>query len=218
MSRSALCVLLILCVCLAHAEEPGTDTPYRKYYEQLGPAKAADPGNALRIRLCPQPLEKGDALPADLAFEIRDGDERTAMPMDARRCFELPANAQWAEHDAVLHKNSNRKLRAVVDITGTVPASTQLSYAELTASVPAFARVIAAQGVMARMFGPKAKGLELKFASGAPQVVIVHATSGDIRYASDEHGVIHMPVDPQLNEARVELSSLPVEIGPDVPG
>jgi hypothetical protein len=218
MSRSAIAVLLALSVCVVHAEEPGTDTPYRKYYEQLGPAKAADPGNALRIRLCPQPLEKGDALPADLAFELRDGTEHTPMPLDAKRCFELPANAQWAEHDAVLHKNSSRKLRAVVDITGALPASTQLSYAELTASVPAFARVIAAQGVMARMFGPKANGLEIAFAPGASQAVIVHAATGDIRYASDEHGVIHMPVDPKLNDARVELSSLPVEIGPDVSG
>ena len=218
MSRSAFAVLLTLSVCFVHAEEPGTDTPYRKYYEQLGPAKAADPGNALRIRLCPQPLEKGQTLPPDLAFELRDGVERSPLPMDAKRCFELPSNAQWAEHDAVLHKNSNRKLRAVVDITGVVPASTQLRYAELTASVPAFARVIAAQGMMARMFGPKATGLEIRFAPGVPQAVIVHAASGDIRFTSDEHGVIHMPVDPKLNQASVELSSLPLEIGPDVPG
>lgn len=215
MRRSAA-VLLTLAVSVLHAEEPGTDTPYRNYYKQLGPAKAADTGDALRIRLCPQPLDKGDALPADLAFEIRDGAQRTPMPMDGQHCFELPANAAWAEHDAVLHKNWNKKLQAVIEITGKVPASTQLSYAELTASVPAFERVVETQGVMARMFGPKVKGLEIKFAPGASQAVVVHAAQGDVRYTTDEHGVIHMPIDAKLNDARVELSSPPVEIGPDV--
>lgn len=218
MSRSAAALLVLTAVCSLHAEEPGTDTPYRKFYEQLKPAKAADPDNALRIRLCPQPLEKDQALPADLAFEIRDGAERTPMVFDAQRCFELPANPLWAEHDAVLHRNSNRKLRAVIDMTGRLPTSTEVGYAELTASVAAFERAIAAQGVMARMFAPKPKGLEIKFAAGATQTVTVHASGGDTRYTTDEHGVVHLPVDPLLNAARVELSSPPLEIGPDVPG
>jgi len=207
--------LLFLAICTLHAEEPGTDTPYRNYYKQLGPAKAADPADALRIRLCPKPLAKGDPVPPDLAFEIRDGAQRTPMTLDAHQCFELPANAAWAEHDAVLHKNWNKKLQAVIEITGKLPVSTQLSYAELTASVPAFERVIAAQGVMARMFGPKVKGLEIKFAPGVPQTVTVHAPQGDVSYTTDEHGVIRMPVNPGLNDAGVELSSLPLEIGPD---
>lgn len=214
MRRIAATLPLLIAFAL-HAEEPGTDTPYRKYYEQLGPAKAADSDNVLRIRLCPQPLEKGETLPADLAFEIRDGAEHTALTLDRQHCFELPSNAQWAEHDAQLHKNSNRKLRAVVDITGRLPASNELSYAELTQSIPAFERVIASQGLMARMLGPKVKGLIVKFDPGAPQSVLVHAPQGDLRYTTDASGVIRMPVDPKLNAARVELSSAPLEIGPD---
>jgi len=214
--RRSTAALLFLAVFVLHAEEPGTDTPYRNYYQQLGPAKAADSGNALHIRLCPQPLEKGDPLPPDLAFEIRDGAQRTPMTLDAHRCFELPANADWAEHNAVLHKNWNKKLQAMIEITGRLPESTQLRYAELTASVPAFERVVAAQGVMARLFGPKVKGLEIKFAPGTSQTVVVHAPQGDLRYNTDEHGVIHLPIDTKLNETRVELSSLPIEIGPDV--
>jgi len=213
--RPLVALLLALTALPVVAEEPGTDTPYRNYYKQLAPAKAADTDNALRIRMCPRPLHEGEQLPADLAFEIRDGTERTPIAFDPQHCFELPVNAAWVEHDAVLHKNSNRKLQAVVDITGKLPVSTQLNYAELTASVPAFERVIASQGMMARLFGPSVKGLEIKFDAAAPQTLIVHAPDGDRKYVTDAKGVIRLPVDPKLNSVRVELSSPPLEIGPD---
>src|SRR5262245_42121454 len=100
--RPLAAVMLIASAVAASAEEPGTDTPYRKYYEQLAPAKAADSAGALRIRLCPKPLHDTERLPADLAFEIRDGAERTPLPLDAQQCFELPANAAWADRDAML--------------------------------------------------------------------------------------------------------------------
>jgi len=213
--RTALLALLGLpAICLA-ADPAGADTPYRDFYKQLGVAKAADTANVLRILMCPTPARKEDQLPADLAFEIRDGAERTPLTLDARRCFELPANAAWAEHDASLHKNSTMKFRAVINITGRLPASTQLSYAQLTASVAAFQKIVAAQGMMARMFAPTVKGLEMKFDPATPQSLIVHAPGGDQRYVTDEKGVIRMPVDPALDSARVELSSLPIEIGPD---
>jgi hypothetical protein len=207
--------LIALLSASAAAEEPGTDTPYRNYYKQLAPASEADVDHALRIRLCPKPLHEGEQLPADLAFEIRDGAERFPIAFDAQHCFELPANASWAEHDAVLHKNANMKLQAVIDITGKLPDSTQLSYAQLTASVPAFQRVIASQGMMARMFAPHVKGLEIKFDASSPQSLIVHAADGDHKFTSDAKGEIHLPVDPKLNDARIELSSPPLQIGPD---
>lgn len=208
-----VCLMSFSAVCAE--EQPGTDTPYRNYYKQLGPAKAADKDNALRILMCPRPLRKEDHLPADLAFEIRDGAERTPLALDAQHCFELPANPTWSDHDAVLHKNSTMKLQAVVNITGKLPQALQLSYAELTASVPAFEHVIASQGLLTRMFAPAVKGLEIKFDRATPQTLTVHAPDGDRHYATDASGVIHLPVDAGLNDARVEMSSLPLEVGPD---
>ena len=214
-ARLALLALFALPALCPAADPAGADTPYRNFYKQLGPAKAADTANALRILMCPTPARKEDQLPADIAFEIRDGAQRTPLALDARHCFELPANAAWSEHDASLHKNSTMKFRAVINITGQLPASTQLSYAQLTASVPAFQKVVAAQGMMARMFAPSVKGLEIKFDQATPQSLVVHAPDGDQRYVTDEKGVIRMPVDPALDNAQVELSSLPIEIGPD---
>ncbi len=208
---------LSLCIAaIAHAEEPGTDRPYADYYKELGPAKAADSGDALRIAMCLKPANKSDTFPTDLAFEVRDGATRTPLPLDARHCFELPANAVWAEHGASVHKNTSMKFQAGVSISGRLPKATHLTYAELTASVPAFQRVIASQGMLARMLGPKAKGLEIDFEPGAAQTLVVHAPDGDKRYSTDAKGAIHLPYDAALNAVQVELSALPKEIGPDV--
>ena len=132
MRRALFAAFALLALIPAHAEEPGTDKPYADYYRQLGPAKAADPDDALRILMCLQPANKSDTLPADLALEIRDNERRIPIPLDAAHCFELPANAQWVEHKAVLHKNTSMKLSAEVTISGRLPKSTAPSYAELT--------------------------------------------------------------------------------------
>jgi hypothetical protein len=214
--RHAIFVALALFALIqAHAEEPGTDKPYADYYKQLGPAKAADPEDALRIAMCLQPADKSDALPADLTLEIRDGDRRIPIPLDAEHCFELPANAEWVEHKAVLHKNTSMKLRAGVGISGRLPKSTTPTYAQLMASVPAYQHVLASQGLMARMFMPAAKGLKIDFEPGATQSLVVHAPGGDQRYATDAKGSISVPYDPALAAARVELSAMPKEVGPD---
>ncbi|MEP7044774.1 MAG: DUF2987 domain-containing protein [Dokdonella sp.] len=214
-ARFAALTLSLLALVSAHAEEPGTDRPYADYYKQLGPAKAADPEDALRILMCLEPASKSDALPADLALEIRDGDHRMPIPLDAKHCFELPANPEWVEHKAVLHKNTAMKLRAGVGISGRLPKSTSLSYAELTASVPAYQRVIASQGLLARMVMPAAKGVQIEFEPTVTQSLVVHAPGSDQRYATDAKGEIHLPYDPALANARVELSAMPKEIGPD---
>jgi len=170
----------------------------------------------LRIAMCLKPASKSDTLPPDLAIEVRDGAARTPLPLDAHHCFELPANAAWAAHGASVPKNTSMKFQASVSMTGRVPKKTHLTYAELTASVPAFQQVIASQGVLARMLGPKAKGLEIDFEPGATQTLIVHAPEGDKRYWTDAKGAIHLPYDPALNAVQVELSALPKEVGPDV--
>jgi len=207
--------LALFALIQAHAEEPGTDKPYADYYKQLGPVKAADPENALRIAMCLQPADKSDTLPADLALEIRDGDRRIPVPLDAARCFELPANAEWVEHKAVLHKNTSMKLRADVNISGRLPTSTTPTYAQLMASVPTYQRVVASQGLLARAFMPSAKGLKIDFEPGAAQSLIVHAPDGDQHYATDAKGSIRVPYDPALAAARVELSAMPTDVGPD---
>lgn len=215
MRHAIFAALALFALIQAHAEEPGTDKPYADYYKQLGPAKAADPEDALRIAMCLQPADKSDALPADLALEIRDGDRHIPIPLDAAHCFELPANAEWVEHKAVLHKNTSMKLRAGVGISGRLPTSTAPTYAQLMASVPAYQRVVASQGLLARAFMPAAKGLKIDFEPGATQSLVVHAAGGDQRYATDAKGSIRVPYDPALAAARVELSAMPKDVGPD---
>ena len=215
MRHAIFAALAALALTAARAEEPGTDRPYADYYKQLGPAKAADPDDALRIAMCLQPADKGETLPADLALEIRDGDRHIPIPLDAAHCFELQANAEWVEHNAVLHKNTSMKLGAVVGISGRLPTSTAPTYAQLMASVPAYQRVVASQGLLARAFMPSAKGLKIDFEPGAAQSLVVHAPGGDQRYATDAKGSIRVPYDPALAAARVELSAMPKDVGPD---
>jgi Protein of unknown function (DUF2987) len=214
--RLWLCApLALLAFTNVQAAEAGTDKRYSDYYKQLGPAKAADPNNVLRIIMCMQPASKDDALPPDLAFEVRDGEQITPLPLDSEHCLEMPANAAWAEHNAVVHKNTSMKLHGNVNIISRLPKSTELSYGELTAGIPVFKDVIASQGTMARLFGPSAKGLVIQFASDAAQTLIVHVPGGDKTYTSDAKGLIRLPFDPALNAARVQLSAMPKQMGPD---
>ena len=75
--------------------------------------------------------------------------------------------------------------------------------------------MLASQGLLARMFMPAAKGLKIDFEPNAVQSLVVHAAAGDQRYVTDAKGTIRLPYDPALAAARVELSAMPKEIGPD---
>jgi hypothetical protein len=62
---------------------------------------------------------------------------------------------------------------------------------------------------------PSAKGLKIDFEPGAAQSLVVLAPGGDQRYATDAKGSIRVPYDPALAAARVELSAMPKDVGPD---
>lgn len=199
----------------ASAEDGGKDTPYQKYYKRLSPAKSADVENALKIIFCASAGNKSDVLPRGLEFEIRDGAEHVPLLIDDRLCFEIPVNSAWAEHDAVLHVNTSIPIALAISISGRPPKATRLSYAELMNSIPAYQRVIASQGMLARVFMPAAHGLAMGFDKGKRHTVIVHAASGDIEYATDENGELHIPYDAPLGPVRVDLDAIPQECGPD---
>lgn len=199
----------------ARAEDGGKDTPYQKYYKRLGPAKSADVENALKIIFCASAGNKNDVLPSGLEFEIRDGAERVLLSIDEHLCFELPANSAWAAHDAVIHVNTSIPIALAISISGRPPQTTSLSYAELMHGIPAYQRVIASQGILARVLMPAAHGLAMGFGKGEPHTVIVHAPGGDIEYATDENGELHIPYDASLGTVRVDLDTIPQECGPD---
>lgn len=206
----------LLIAATVHAEEPGRDIRYADIYDKILPSKAADPDGVFHIQLCAMPAKKDQALPADLAFELRDGTRVKPLPLDAKHCFVPPLDADWAQPNALMHVNQPKGAVSVaLSLDARVPTETSLNYARLTESVPAMQRLIATQGMMTRMLAPKMNSVVLKFRPASAQSAVVHAPGGDRRYATDAKGDLRIPYDAALATASVELSALPQEIEPD---
>ncbi|HEY0229820.1 MAG TPA: hypothetical protein VGC55_01095 [Dokdonella sp.] len=208
--------LAFMAAATVHAEEAGRDVPYEKVYEMIQSGRAADPDGVFRVRLCAQANAKQAMLPADLAIELRNGARTQALPLDAKHCFDPPLAAEWTRPATQLHINQPKgSVSLALSIEARLPATTRLSYARLTESVPAMQRVIATQGMLARLMGPKLNSVVLKYRPASAATAVVHAPGGEQRYASDANGDLRIPYDPALADVEVELSALPQAIDPD---
>ena len=210
------CAFLLQSLPWLFAAEPGRDVPYEDLTGRILPGVAADPDGVFRVSLCAMPHDKDAALPGNLAVELRDGARVQALPLDAKHCFVPPLDAGWTHPGTILHINQPKGAVSLsLNLDARVPAEKEVGYARLTESVPVMRRMIATQGMLARMVMPKMTDVVLHFRPASAETAIVHAPDGDRRYASDAKGDLRIPYDAALAAVTVSLSALPQAIDPD---
>lgn len=118
--------------------------------------------------------------PSDITLSAKlASGQVVGIPVDAQGRLTLPASPELQAENPLFVSNQPKgtlQLNFKFDIK--TPTATTARYADLMAGARQFNQAMRRQGVMASMFGPKARGLLIAFGSGA-HTLTLHTAKGD---------------------------------------
>jgi hypothetical protein len=151
--------------------------------------------------------------PLRMVIAAADGD--IEVPIDEAGHADFPLSPALYDEDPPVRVNvGQNRLTMSFTIAVEAPPARTFRYALVTEMEDEYREAVARQGVLARMFTPRPKGIRIEFAPGDDGIVEVRAPR-PTTHAANGDGTVVIPFSRQWRRADVEfgLSHLPVRIG-----
>ena len=207
--------LLIVALCalapLAHAFE--REIPYQDLHKVF--ARIAGVSNGKYFRSQPRFESKDPAVATkDIRLVIRSKSGDIVVPVAPDGATAFPVREDLlAENPPVVTNVQKGKLQMRIDMSVEAPPEQRFRYDLLAAMVAEVEGIIAAQGMMARMFAPDFEGLQLEFAPGTAATATVEAARPE-SFQADAEGRIRIPDRKAWRKENpfVQVSAMPVRM------
>ncbi len=215
-SRLIVAALLLLAALPVRAD--WREVPYADVVDMPLRLKKADPQGIFTSYYVIKPAKGKAAVPADVQFRVRAGDQTVDVPIGPQGRVLFPLRPEWAEQGAVVLINHPKgSFQMSFGMDARTPPGTRMTYAALSESVPVLERGIKDAAGLMSMFAPKVRGLLLDFEPGAVQTVEIILADGKRRqFRSDAKGRVKLPWEPDWAQATVVLSAPLKKIDPEL--
>ena len=207
MRRFALLALFFLVASSAHAE--WRSLPYAELAKLPLTLKKVDPQRIYDVVYVAGPGKGHASLPADLKMQISTGGQVIPVPIQPGGRVDFPIRQEWVDAGAQVQVNQPKGTISIsFTLKSRTPPGTQMTYGQLTESVPVLERGIKEMAGMLSLFAPKVKEVVLKFDKGAAQTATLALPDGKKKvWKTDAEGLIRLPWEPDWSTCVVVLSA-----------
>jgi hypothetical protein len=191
------------------------EIPYDDVAKMALGLQAVDAQHVFSLHYVFIPGEGQTTLPADLQLQLKNGSTLTPLPVQPSGEVAIPLRRELVGHNLQLRVNQPKARTALQFRVGArLPPSKNVSYAQLTESIPVMERGIEQMAGMMRFMAPKPRALLIQFAPGPAQTLQLSLPDGSKQtMTSDAHSVLHVPWNRDWLRATTVLSAMPVEMG-----
>lgn len=188
--RRLLAVGLCALAPLAHGFE--REIPYENMHKVF--ARVAGVPNGKYFRSQPRFESKDPAVPTkDIRLVIRSKSGDIAVPVAPDGATTFPVREDLlAENPPVVTNVAKGKLQMRIEMSVEAPPEQRFRYGLMVAMIEEVDGIVAAQGMMARMFAPEFEGLQLEFAPGTKATATVESARPE-SFEADAQGRIRIP-------------------------
>lgn len=209
--RRIVAILLCALAPLAHAFE--REIPYENLHKVF--ARMAGVPNGKYFKSQPRFESKDPAVATkDIRLVIRSKSGDIAVPVAPDGATTFPVRDDLlAENPPVVTNVAKGQLQMRVEMSVSAPPEQRFRYGLMVAMIEEVEGIIAAQGMMARMFAPEFEGLELRVAPGTPATATVEAARPE-SFAADAEGRIRIPDRKAWRKENpyVQVSAMPIRM------
>ena len=185
------------------------DIPYADVTRMPIGLAAVDPGHVFTYRFRVQPGKGESTLPADLQLRLQVAGQVHPLAIGADNRVDMPIRKDWADSGAILQLNQPKgRVSLSLSFDARTPPGTRMHYAQLAESGPVLEHGIQEMAGMLRLFAPKVRSFDLRFAAPGPQTLTLTQPGGKPNvWKTDVRGVLNVPWNAAWSAAEVVLSA-----------